>query len=199
MKVLVPVKRVVDYNVKVRVKSDGSGVDIANVKMSMNPFDEIAVEEAVRQRVVAEELHFGGLHAEQVPAGGLADIDHRSLALRGAELVGARDAARLDLRVARIAATRVGSHAVRGRPGLDNLARCRARGDRDDGKSDQSSHVVPIRDGWLRAHRNIRSAARLSTGESTVDFVDAVCACARVLSVTPHRLRAPMIRATLPG
>ena len=48
MKILVPVKRVVDYNVKVRVKSDGSGVDTANVKMSMNPFDEIAVEEAVR-------------------------------------------------------------------------------------------------------------------------------------------------------
>ena len=48
MKVIVPVKRVVDYNVKVRVKSDGTGVDIANVKMSMNPFDEIAVEEAVR-------------------------------------------------------------------------------------------------------------------------------------------------------
>ena len=48
MKVLVPVKRVVDYNVKVRVKTDGSGVDTANVKMSMNPFDEIAVEEAVR-------------------------------------------------------------------------------------------------------------------------------------------------------
>ncbi|MDM0053847.1 electron transfer flavoprotein subunit beta/FixA family protein [Variovorax sp. J22R115] len=48
MKVLVAVKRVVDYNVKVRVKSDGTGVDIANVKMSMNPFDEIAVEEAVR-------------------------------------------------------------------------------------------------------------------------------------------------------
>ncbi|MFN7572701.1 MAG: electron transfer flavoprotein subunit beta/FixA family protein [Betaproteobacteria bacterium] len=48
MKILVPVKRVVDYNVKVRVKGDGSGVDIANVKMSMNPFDEIAIEEAVR-------------------------------------------------------------------------------------------------------------------------------------------------------
>jgi electron transfer flavoprotein beta subunit len=48
MKILVPVKRVVDYNVKVRVKSDGSGVDIANVKMSMNPFDEIALEEATR-------------------------------------------------------------------------------------------------------------------------------------------------------
>jgi electron transfer flavoprotein beta subunit len=48
LKILVPVKRVVDYNVKVRVKSDGTGVDLANVKMSMNPFDEIAVEEAVR-------------------------------------------------------------------------------------------------------------------------------------------------------
>ena len=50
MKVLVPVKRVVDYNVKIRVKSDGSGVELANVKMSMNPFDEIAVEEALRMK-----------------------------------------------------------------------------------------------------------------------------------------------------
>ena len=48
MKILVPVKRVVDYNVKIRVKADGSGVELANVKMSMNPFDEIAVEEALR-------------------------------------------------------------------------------------------------------------------------------------------------------
>jgi len=50
MKILVPVKRVIDYNVKPRVKPDGSGVDLANVKMSMNPFDEIAVEEALRLR-----------------------------------------------------------------------------------------------------------------------------------------------------
>ena len=67
MKVLVPVKRVVDYNVKVRVKSDGSGVDIANVKMSMNPFDEIAVEEAVRLKekgVVTEVIAVScGVHA----------------------------------------------------------------------------------------------------------------------------------------
>jgi len=58
MKVLVPVKRVVDYNVKVRVKSDGTGVDIANVKMSMNPFDEIAVEEAMRlkEKGIATEV-----------------------------------------------------------------------------------------------------------------------------------------------
>src|SRR3954468_24030767 len=50
MKILVPVKRVVDFNVKVRVKADQSGVELANVKMSMNPFDEIAVEEALRQK-----------------------------------------------------------------------------------------------------------------------------------------------------
>jgi electron transfer flavoprotein beta subunit len=48
MKIVVPVRRVVDYNVKVRVKSNGTGVDIANVKMSMNPFDEMAIEKAVR-------------------------------------------------------------------------------------------------------------------------------------------------------
>ena len=58
MKILVPVKRVIDYNVKPRVKSDGSGVDLANVKMSMNPFDEIAVEEAIRLKEAgsAEEI-----------------------------------------------------------------------------------------------------------------------------------------------
>ena len=58
MKILVPVKRVLDYNVKVRVKSDQSGVDLANVKMSMNPFDEIAVEEAVRlkEKGIATEI-----------------------------------------------------------------------------------------------------------------------------------------------
>jgi electron transfer flavoprotein beta subunit len=58
MKVLVPVKRVIDYNVKVRVKADGTGVDLANVKMSMNPFDEIAVEEAIRlkEKGVATEV-----------------------------------------------------------------------------------------------------------------------------------------------
>jgi electron transfer flavoprotein beta subunit len=58
MKILVPVKRVIDYNVKARVKADGSGVDLANVKMSMNPFDEIAVEEAIRlkEKGVATEI-----------------------------------------------------------------------------------------------------------------------------------------------
>lgn len=58
MKILVPVKRVIDYNVKARVKADKTGVDLANVKMSMNPFDEIAVEEAIRKKEAgqAEEI-----------------------------------------------------------------------------------------------------------------------------------------------
>lgn len=68
MKVLVPVKRVIDYNVKVRVKADGSGVDLANVKMSMNPFDEIAVEEAIRLKEagVANEVVVASIGVKQV-------------------------------------------------------------------------------------------------------------------------------------
>jgi electron transfer flavoprotein beta subunit len=77
MKVLVPVKRVIDYNVKVRVKADGSGVDLANVKMSMNPFDEIAVEEAIRLKEagVADEVvlvSIGVKQAQETIRNGLA-------------------------------------------------------------------------------------------------------------------------------
>src|SRR6202051_5042478 len=61
MKVLVPVKRVVDFNVKVRVKSDGSGVELSNVKMSMNPFDEIAVEEALRLKEAGKATEVVGV------------------------------------------------------------------------------------------------------------------------------------------
>ncbi len=67
MKLLVPVKRVIDYNVKVRVKSDNTGVETSNVKMSMNPFDEIAVEEAVRMKEAgtAEEIVAVSLGVQQ--------------------------------------------------------------------------------------------------------------------------------------
>ncbi|NND50626.1 MAG: electron transfer flavoprotein subunit beta/FixA family protein [Rhizobiales bacterium] len=67
MKVLVPVKRVVDYNVKIRVRGDGSGVELANVKMSMNPFDEIAVEEAIRLKEagIAEEVVVASIGPQQ--------------------------------------------------------------------------------------------------------------------------------------
>ena len=73
MKVLVPVKRVIDYNVKVRVKSDGSGVDLGNVKMSMNPFDEIAVEEAIRLKE-AGKLSIDATAKAVTAAGTLGDV-----------------------------------------------------------------------------------------------------------------------------
>ena len=68
MRILVPVKRVVDYNVKIRVKADGSGVELANVKMSMNPFDEIAVEEAIRlkEKGIAQEVVVVSIGPKQV-------------------------------------------------------------------------------------------------------------------------------------
>ncbi|MBI1980940.1 MAG: electron transfer flavoprotein subunit beta/FixA family protein [Methylocystis sp.] len=77
MKILVPVKRVVDYNVKIRVKADGSGVDLANVKMSMNPFDEIAVEEALRLKEAGKAtevvvITIGPAKADETLRSGLA-------------------------------------------------------------------------------------------------------------------------------
>jgi electron transfer flavoprotein beta subunit len=75
MKVLVPVKRVVDYNVKIRVKSDGSGVELANVKMSMNPFDEIAVEEAIRLKEAGKARRSS---PSRRPAAGAGDHPHRA-------------------------------------------------------------------------------------------------------------------------
>ena len=87
MKVLVAVKRVVDYNVRVRVKPDGSGVDLANVKMSMNPFDEIAVEEAVRlkERGVATEVvvvSIGPAQAQETLRAALAMGADRAILVR---------------------------------------------------------------------------------------------------------------------
>ena len=90
MKVLVPVKRVIDYNVKVRVKSDASGVDIANVKMSMNPFDEIAVEEAVRLKekgVVTEiiAISAGAAQVQETLRTALAIGADRAILIEAAE------------------------------------------------------------------------------------------------------------------
>jgi electron transfer flavoprotein beta subunit len=92
MKILVPVKRVVDYNVRVRVKADGSGVELANVKMSMNPFDEIAVEEALRLResgrateVVA--ISIGPAQAQETVRTALAMGADRGIVVEVAEAV----------------------------------------------------------------------------------------------------------------
>ena len=88
MKILVPVKRVIDYNVKPRVKADGSGVDLANVKMSMNPFDEIAVEEAIRIKEAGK--------AEEIIAVSVGPPKAQET-LRTALAMGADAAVRLDL------------------------------------------------------------------------------------------------------
>ncbi|GKY89623.1 electron transfer flavoprotein subunit beta/FixA family protein [Sinisalibacter aestuarii] len=90
MKILVPVKRVIDYNVKVRVKADGSGVDLANVKMSMNPFDEIAVEEAIRLKEAgkADEVvlvSIGVKQAQETIRNGLAMGADRGILVTAAE------------------------------------------------------------------------------------------------------------------
>ena len=87
MKVLVPVKRVVDYNVKIRVKSDGSGVELANVKMSMNPFDEIAVEEALRLKEAGKAtevvvVSIGPAQASETIRTGLAMGPHRGILVK---------------------------------------------------------------------------------------------------------------------
>jgi electron transfer flavoprotein beta subunit len=92
MKVLVPVKRVIDYNVKVRVKADGSGVDLANVKMSMNPFDEIAVEEAIRlkEKGVATEVivvSIGVKQAQETLRTGLAMGADRAILIEATDNV----------------------------------------------------------------------------------------------------------------
>ncbi|WP_413062492.1 electron transfer flavoprotein subunit beta/FixA family protein (plasmid) [Sphingomonas carotinifaciens] len=92
MKVLVPVKRVVDYNVKIRVKGDGSGVDLANVKMSMNPFDEIAVEAAVRLKEggAAEEIvvaSIGPAQAQDVLRTALAMGADRAILIKADEVI----------------------------------------------------------------------------------------------------------------
>ncbi|MEM0989672.1 MAG: electron transfer flavoprotein subunit beta/FixA family protein [Pseudomonadota bacterium] len=92
MKVLVPVKRVIDYNVKVRVKADNSGVDLANVKMSMNPFDEIAVEEAIRLKEAgkAEEIiavSIGVAKAQETLRTALAMGADRAILIEAADTV----------------------------------------------------------------------------------------------------------------
>ena len=92
MKILVPVKRVVDYNVKIRVKPDGSGVDLANVKMSMNPFDEIAVEEALRLKEAGKAtevvvVSIGPAKADETLRTGLAMGADRGILVRTDETV----------------------------------------------------------------------------------------------------------------
>jgi electron transfer flavoprotein beta subunit len=112
MKILVPVKRVVDYNVKIRVKADGSGVELANVKMSMNPFDEIAVEEALRLKEAGKATE---VVAVSIGPQGAAETIRTALAMGADRGVHVKtDAAVEPLAVAKILKAVIGSEA----PGL---------------------------------------------------------------------------------
>ena len=122
MKILVPVKRVVDYNVKIRVKPDGSGVDLANVKMSMNPFDEIAVEEALRLKEAGKAtevvvISIGPAKADETLRTGLAMGADRGILVKTDETVEPLAVAKL---LAKIAAEEKPGLVILGKQAIDD-------------------------------------------------------------------------------
>jgi len=122
MKILVPVKRVVDYNVKIRVKPDGSGVDLANVKMSMNPFDEIAVEEALRLKEAGKAtevvvVSIGPAKADETLRTGLAMGADRGILVKTDETVEPLAVAKL---LAKIAAEEQPGLVILGKQAIDD-------------------------------------------------------------------------------
>jgi len=140
MKLLVPVKRVVDYNVKIRVKPDGSGVDIANVKMSMNPFDEIAVEEAIRIKEAG--------HAVEIIAVSIGPQKAQET-LRTALAMGADRAIlyKTDLALEPLAVAKILKHTVeQEKPGLVILGKQAI-----DDDSNQTGQMLAALLGWPQA------------------------------------------------
>jgi electron transfer flavoprotein beta subunit len=122
MKILVPVKRVVDYNVKIRVKPDGSGVDLANVKMSMNPFDEIAVEEALRLKEAGKAtevvvVSIGSAKADETLRTGLAMGADRGILVKTDESVEPLAVAKI---LAKIAAEEQPGLVILGKQAIDD-------------------------------------------------------------------------------
>ncbi|QGM46577.1 electron transfer flavoprotein subunit beta/FixA family protein [Methylocystis heyeri] len=122
MKILVPVKRVVDYNVKIRVKADGSGVDLANVKMSMNPFDEIAVEEALRLKEAGKAsevvvVSIGPAKADETLRTGLAMGADRGILVKTDETVEPLAVAKI---LAKIAAEEQPGLIILGKQAIDD-------------------------------------------------------------------------------
>jgi electron transfer flavoprotein beta subunit len=159
MKVLVPVKRVVDYNVKIRVKPDGSGVDLANVKMSMNPFDEIAVEEALRlkEKGVATEVvcvSVGPAQAAETIRGGLAMGADRGILVK-------TDAAVEPLAVAKILKALVAKEA----PGLMILGKQAI-----DDDSNQTGQMLAALLGWPQG----TFASKIAIADGVIDVTREV-------------------------
>lgn len=155
MKILVPVKRVVDYNVKIRVKPDGSGVDLANVKMSMNPFDEIAVEEAVRLKEAgaAEEVvvvSIGPAQAQDTLRTALAMGADRAILIKAEDAVEPLSVAKLLKAVVEAEAPQL---VLLGKQAID-----------DD--SNQTGQMLAALLGWSQA--TFASEIKLDGGRATV-------------------------------
>lgn len=154
MKVLVPVKRVVDYNVKVRVKADGSGVELANVKMSMNPFDEIAVEEAIRLKEAGKAseivvVSIGPSQAQETIRTALAMGADRGILVQAEGTVE-------PLGVAKLLKEVVGAEA----PGLVILGKQAI-----DDDSNQTGQMLAALLGWSQG----TFASKVDLGDGTVD------------------------------
>jgi len=159
MKILVPVKRVIDYNVKVRVKADGSGVDLANVKMSMNPFDEIAVEEAIRLREAGKAseiivVSVGPQQAQETLRTGLAMGADRGILVK-------TDATTEPLAVAKILKKVVEDE----QPGLVILGKQAI-----DDDCNQTGQMLAALLGWSQG----TFASKVDLGEGTVDVTREV-------------------------
>ena len=155
MKILVPVKRVIDFNVKVRVKGDGSGVDLANVKMSMNPFDEIAVEEAIRlkEKGVATEIvvvTVGPAKAQETLRTALAMGADRAILIQTDEEVEPLGVAKL---LAKVAGEEQPGLVILGKQAID-----------DD--SNQTGQMLAALLGWPQA--TFASKVKLESGKATV-------------------------------
>ena len=159
MKILVPVKRVVDYNVKIRVKSDGTGVELANVKMSMNPFDEIAVEEALRLKEAGKAsevivVSIGPAQAAETIRTGLAMGADRGILVK-------HDGVVEPLAVAKILKAVVGAEA----PGLAIMGKQAI-----DDDCNQTGQMLAALLGWAQG----TFASKVELADGTVDVTREV-------------------------
>ncbi len=155
MRILVPVKRVVDYNVKIRVKADGSGVELANVKMSMNPFDEIAVEEAIRlkEKGIATEVvvvSIGAKPIEETLRTALAVGADRAIAINTDARIEPLAAAKL---LAAVAKQEGAQLVIAGKQAIDDDA-------------NQTGQMLAALLGWPQA--TFASKVEIANGEATV-------------------------------
>jgi electron transfer flavoprotein beta subunit len=178
MKLLVPVKRVIDYNVKPRVKADGTGVDLANVKMSMNPFDEIAIEEAIRlkEKGAATEI----VAVSIGPGQGAGDAPHRARNGRRPAILVTVDEDVEPLAVAKILAKIAGEE----QPGMIILGKQAI-----DDDSNQTGQMLAALLGWGQALSLPRSKWKASSVNVTREVDGGLERCGELPAIVTTDLR----------